>query len=69
MDILFALLVAVSLIGIFVIFDNRALRREKERLENALMDLLVERDGLRVKLKKALKNDYKVKGKYAKRPA
>lgn len=69
MDILFLLLVAVSLIGIFVIFDNRSLRREKDNLENTISDLLIERDGLRVKLKKALKNDYRIKGKYAKRPA
>lgn len=68
MEILFMLLVAVSLIGFYVIFDNRSLRREKDRLENALMDLLKERDGLRRDLKLALRNDKRnpKTGKYTK---
>lgn len=68
MDILFLLLVVVCLIGLYLCFDNRQLRKGAEVQEEMLADLLTERDQLRAKLKKAEKNDYKVKGKYAKRP-
>lgn len=61
MDILFMLLVVVCAIGLYLCFDNRQLRKD-------YITIINERDNLRKRLLKAEKNDYKVKGKYAKRP-
>lgn len=61
MDILFLLVIVAVAIGLYLAFDNKQLRKD-------YIDLIIERDELRIKLKKALKNDKRdpKTGKYTK---
>lgn len=68
MDVLFCILTLVCLLGIYLALENKKLKKDMESLERSYADTIIERDTLRVRVEKAERNDYKINGRYAKRP-